>query len=78
MFPEYKRTIIQVPLDILPLFNDYAQKYSLSLSSAIVMLAKKSIEQEEIMKSLPGLVQVMQKEHEMNSKKTKSKTKSKK
>ena len=52
----YKRTIIQVPLKDVSLFEDYANFYGLSVSSAIISLAKKGLEQEQVIKFLPEIV----------------------
>lgn len=68
MTTDYKRTIIQVPLEDISLFEDYAKKYSLSLSSAIVMLAKKSIEYEETLKTLPSMIEVIKNEQALELK----------
>lgn len=66
----YKRTIIQVPLQDVKLFEDYAQKYSLSVSGAIIFLAKKSLEQEETIKYLPKMLKIIEKEQTLNNSKS--------
>lgn len=68
MTVDYKRTIIQVPLEDVTLFEAYAKKYGLSLSSAIVMLAKKSIEYEETLKTLPSMIEVIKNEQALELK----------
>lgn len=56
MANSYKRTIIQIPLKDVKLFEDYAEYYSLSVSSAIISLAKKGLEQEQVIKYIPDIV----------------------
>lgn len=56
MATSYKRTIIQIPLKDVKLFEDYANFYGLSVSSAIISLAKKGLEQEQVIKYLPDIV----------------------
>ena len=58
----YKRTIIQVPLEDVDLFQEYANKYGLSFSSAIVMLAKKSMEYEQTLKLVPDMIKIIKPE----------------
>lgn len=52
----YKRTLIQIPLKDVELFEDYASFYGLSFSSAIIQLAKKGLEQEQVIKYIPDIV----------------------
>lgn len=52
----YKRTLIQIPLNDVKLFEDYANYYGLSVSSAIISLAKKGLEQEQVIKYIPDIV----------------------
>lgn len=66
----YKRTIIQLPLKDVKLFQDYADNYGLSLSGAIVFLAKKSLEQEEIIKHLPRMMKIVEEDQRQNNSKT--------
>lgn len=73
MTNSYKRTIIQLPLEDVPLFEEYAKRYSLSLSSAIIMLAKKSIEYEEALKTLPSMIEVIKTEQALDIKRLKKK-----
>ena len=56
MATSYKRTIIQIPLKDVSLFEDYANYYGLSVSSAIISLAKKGLEQEQVIKYIPDIV----------------------
>jgi len=51
MATSYKRAIIQVPLKDLKTFQDYADYYNLSFSSAIMLLAKKSLEAENFIQN---------------------------
>lgn len=76
MATTYKRTIIQVPLQDVKLFEKYAKTYGLSFSAAIVMLAKKSIDYEQAIQSLPTMLNLI-KEQQENDKKKKQKEKSK-
>lgn len=76
MATSYKRTIIQVPLQDVKLFEKYAKTYGLSVSAAIVMLAKKSIDYEQAIQSLPTMLNLI-KEQQENDKKKKQKEKSK-
>lgn len=71
----YKRTIIQIPLSDVQLFENYARKYSLSTSGAIVFLAKKSLEQEEVIKQLPKMLKIIEKEQATTNSKTTRKSK---
>ena len=73
MSVSYKRTIIQIPLQDVKTFESYAKKYSLSLSGAIIMLAKKSLEQEEIIKQLPDMIKIIQTDQKLSSSKTNKK-----
>ena len=68
----YKRTIIQVPLKDVNLFEEYASFYGLSFSSAIISLAKKGLEQEQVIKFLPDLVS-MYKDLQSDTSKTRKK-----
>ena len=52
----YKRTIIQVPLKDIDKFEEYADTYGLSFSSAIICLAKKGLEQESIIENVPQIM----------------------
>ena len=52
----YKRTLIQIPLKDVKLFQDYAEYYGMSVSSAIIQLAKKGLEQEQVIKYIPDIV----------------------
>lgn len=52
----YKRTLIQIPLKDVKLFQDYAEYYGMSVSSAIIQLAKKGLEQEQVIKYFPDIV----------------------
>lgn len=69
----YKRTIIQIPLEDVKVFESYAKKYSLSVSGAIIMLAKKAMEYEETVKYLPEMLTYLNKEYPAK-KKTKVKS----
>ena len=68
----YKRTLIQVPLKDVKVFEGYAKKYGMSFSGAIVFLAKKSLEQEKVMEKLPDMITIIQEEQRqrLNSSKT--------
>lgn len=68
----YKRMNIQIPLQDIESFENYAKKYSLSVSGAIIFLAKKSLEQEEIIKQLPDMIKIIQ-EEQKNISRTKNK-----
>lgn len=75
MATTYKRTIIQVPLQDVKLFEKYAKTYGLSVSSAIVMLAKKSIDYEEAIQSLPTMLNLIKEQQENDKKEIASKKK---
>ena len=66
----YKRTIIQVPLKDVKVFQDYADYYGMSFSSAIIQLAKKGLEQEQVIKYIPDIVNMY---NDLNSKSNTSK-----
>lgn len=74
----YKRMNIQIPLQDVKTFENYAQKYSLSVSGTIIFLAKKQLEQEEVIKQLPDMIQIIQKEQKNSSKTNKKASKTKK
>lgn len=80
MATSYKRTIIQIPLKDVKLFEDYASYYSLSVSSAIISLAKKGLEQEQVIKYIPDIVNMYNdfKDNSKTNKKAPKKIKSKK
>lgn len=69
----YKRTIIQIPLKDVELFEEYAKNYGLSVSGAIVFLAKKSLEQEELIKHLPRMLNIVEEDQKMNKSKSSKK-----
>lgn len=78
MATSYKRTIIQIPLKDVKLFEDYASFYGLSVSSAIISLAKKGLEQEQVIKYLPDIVSMYNYLKSDNSKSNKKVVKKKK
>jgi len=76
----YKRTLIQIPLKDVQLFEEYANYYNLSFSGAIVQLAKKGLEQEQVIKYIPDIVNMYHdyKDSSQNNKKVSKKRKVKK
>lgn len=75
MTTNYKRTIIQIPLEDVKSFEDYANKYGLSFSSSIVMLAKKAIEYEQTVALVPQILDAMKTEEALQRKETKKNAK---
>ena len=63
MSVNYKRTIIQVPLEDVPAFEEYSNRYGLSFSASIIMLAKKALENENMIALVPTMLNYLSTEN---------------
>lgn len=63
-----KRTIIEIPIKDYKSIQKYALKYNLSFSSAIIMLALKSMEYEKMIDIAPAMLNFINKEMALEEK----------
>ena len=77
MAVSYKRILVQVPFDDAKKFKEYSSKNNLSFSKTIIFLARKGLEQENILFNLPEIINILNEEQKNTSKTNKKVSKKK-